>query len=203
MCEEVHKPAIQVPNAMCGGLLLNWLCGLLFMIPLLFVMPPLDEVLADPSAQPVPYIFRAAVGNEGGAFVLTVPLILLAIVCGTACVTASSRFIWAFARDGAIPFSSIWKKVSPTQNVPVNAIGLGMVIQLLVGLIYFGSYAAFNAFSGSGVIFLSIAYVMPVIMSLLDRRRPLAGSPWNFGKLGLLCNVVIISEFCSPPSDLS
>lgn len=74
MCEEVHQPTTQVPKAMCTGLFLNWLCGLFFMVPLLFVMPSITEVLSDTFGQPVPFILRAAVGNHTGAFMLIVPL---------------------------------------------------------------------------------------------------------------------------------
>jgi amino acid transporter len=193
MCEEVQEPATQVPKAMCGALILNWLCGIIFLIPLMFVLPDLLDVISDPYGQPLPFILRSAIGNEGGAFALTVPVLVLAIFCGVACTTAASRCVWAFSRDGAIPGSNWWKKVNKGLDVPLNAMMLSMVVQLLLGLIYFGSYAAFNAFSGSGVIFLTISYVMPIFVSLIGGRTHLNEGSWNFGTIGVVCNVIAIA----------
>lgn len=152
MCEEVQAPATQVPKAMVGTIILNMICGFIFLIPLVFVLPPIEDVVLQ--ASPVPYILKVAIGNDGGAFALTIPLLVLAIICGTGCTTAASRCTWAFARDGAIPGSRWWKQVNHRLDLPFNAMMLSMAVQIILGVIYFGSVAAFNAFSGVGVIFL-------------------------------------------------
>lgn len=195
MCEETQNPAVQVPKAMCGALALNWICGLIFLVPLMFVIPDLADVIADPNAQPLPFILRSAIGNEAGAFCLCVPILVLAIFCGTACTTASSRCIWAFSRDGAIPGSGLWKKVNTKLDMPLNAMLFCTAIEVLLGLLYFGSYAAFNAFSGSGVIFLTIAYVMPIAVNLFTGRKHLKAGAWDFGVFGLICNVIAVGKF--------
>ncbi|WPG98832.1 Hypothetical protein R9X50_00163000 [Acrodontium crateriforme] len=193
MCEEVKKPATQVPKAMVGTIVLNTICGLVFLIPLVFVLPDLTAIYNDPYAQPLPFILRAAIGSEAGAFALTVPIIILGIICGVGCTTAASRCTWAFARDGAIPGSKIWKEVNRSLDVPLNAMMLSMIIQLALGLIYFGSSAAFNAFNGVGVIFLTLSYVMPIAVSLLRGRRALVNASFNFGFFGVVANVISIA----------
>ena len=192
MCEEVQQPATQVPKAMVGALALNALCGLIFLVPLCFVLPAAADLIL--LAQPFPAIMVAAVGNQGGAFALTVPIIILGFLCGTGCTTASSRCVWAFARDGAIPGFQLWKQVNKKLDVPLNAMMLLMVCEILLGLIYFGSTAAFNGFSGSGVIFLTIAYVMPIVVSLLGGRKALKAGVYDFGAFGYFCNVVAVCE---------
>lgn len=139
MCEEVRQPATQVPKAMVGALVLNAICGFIFLVPLCFVLPEIAELIV--LAQPFPYILSSAIGNQGGAFALTIPIIVLGILCGTGCTTASSRCTWAFARDGAIPGSKYWKQVNTRLDVPFNAMMLCMVVEILLGLIYFGSTA--------------------------------------------------------------
>lgn len=192
MCEETRHPATQVPRAMCGALFLNWLCGTIFLVPLMFVIPALEDVINDPNGQPLPFILRSAIGNEGGAFALCVPILILSIFCGTACTTASSRCIWAFSRDGAIPGSGLWKQVNSKLDMPLNAMLFCTTVEVLLGLIYFGSTAAFNAFSGSGVIFLTIAYVMPIAVNLFTGRKHLKAGAWDFGMIGLVCNVISV-----------
>jgi amino acid transporter len=147
MFEEVKEPATQVPVAMVGALVMNFICGLVFLVPLVFVLPDIATILASPYAQPLPVILQSAIGHEGGAFALTIPIIVLGLLCGTACTTASSRCAWAFARDGAIPGSSWWKAINHKLDVPLNAMMMLMIIELCLGAIYFGSAAAFNAFS--------------------------------------------------------
>jgi len=46
MCEEVREPATQVPKAMVATVALNTIAGLVFLIPLVFVLPD-QAMLAD------------------------------------------------------------------------------------------------------------------------------------------------------------
>lgn len=195
MCEEVRKPAIQVPRAIIGGVLLNMLAGLAFLLPIAFVLPDIAMLAKIPSAQPVPTIIKSATGNSAGAFCLLIPLLVLGLTCGICCVTATSRCTWAFARDGAIPGSGWWKKVDHRWGIPMNALILGMVVEIILGCIYFGSSTAFNAFSGVGVIFLTLSYACPVAVSMfLTYRREVQQGSFNLGPLGWFCNVVCICE---------
>lgn len=195
MCEEVQHPATQVPKAMVGTIVINTLAGLLFMIPLIFVMPDLTELINLASGQPVPAIIKAAVGNSGGAFALLIPLLVLALICGIGCTTATSRCTWAFARDGAIPGAKWWKQVNHKLDVPLNAMMLSMAVQIILGVIYFGSTAAFNAFSGVGVICLTTSYAVPIAISLVGGRTHIAEGSFYLGKLGVFCNIVALGTF--------
>lgn len=206
MCEEVKHPATQVPKAMVLTICINTVAGVLFLLPMLFVLPDIAELIALPSGQPVPTIIKSAVGSSGGAFGLLIPLLVLAIICGIGCTTAASRATWAFARDGAIPGAQWWKQVSHSLDVPLNAMMLSMVVQIALGLIYFGSSAAFNAFSGVGVIALTVSYATPIAVSLfMDGRQTVQTGSFYLGPLGLFCNIVaicwsllVIPLFCMP-----
>ncbi|KAL2184723.1 amino acid transporter [Thermothelomyces heterothallicus CBS 203.75] len=205
MCEEVQRPATQVPKAMVITIVINTIGGLLFLVPLMFVLPDLAMLVALPSGQPVPTIIKSAVGSSAGAIALLLPLMVLAILCGIACTTAASRCTWAFARDGAIPGSKWWKQVHPTLDLPLNAMMLSMVIQILLGVIYFGSYAAFNAFSGVGVISLTVSYAAPIAVSMLEGRAHVKGAKFSLGRMGWLYNgialawsILAVPLFCMP-----
>ncbi|KAK1242436.1 hypothetical protein MKX07_000422 [Trichoderma sp. CBMAI-0711] len=205
MCEEVKDPATQVPKAMVVTIFFNTIAGLLFLIPLVFVLPDLGMLAALASGQPVPPIIKSAVGSSGGAIGLLIPIMVLAVICGIGCTTAASRCTWAFARDGAIPGSKWWIKVNKTLDVPLNAMMLSMAVQIILGVIYFGSTAAFNAFSGVGVICLTAAYATPVAISLLSGRKQVRKGKFYLGQLGAFCNVITVAWsllalplFCMP-----
>ncbi|EEU39941.1 uncharacterized protein NECHADRAFT_68874 [Fusarium vanettenii 77-13-4] len=203
MCEEVQQPSTQVPKAMVATIFINTFAGLLFLIPLVFVLPEITDLIA--SAQPVPVIIKSAVGSSGGAFGLVFPLMVLAIICGIGCTTATSRCIWAFARDGAIPGARLWSKVNHQLDVPLNAMMLSMVVQIILGVIYFGSSAAFNAFSGVGVICLTASYATPIAISLATGRKQVKTGSFYLGTFGTVANVIAIAWsllalplFCMP-----
>ncbi|KAL8935035.1 MAG: hypothetical protein Q9211_004917 [Gyalolechia sp. 1 TL-2023] len=205
MCEEVQQPATQVPKAMVGTIVLNTIAGLVFLIPLVFVLPNQADLAALVSAQPTPVIIKSAIGSTGGTIALLIPLLVLALFCGIGCTTASSRCTWAFARDGAIPGSRWWKQVNEKLDVPLNAMMMIMVVELALGLIYFGSSAAFNAFSGVGVICLTLSYASPILANLITGRKQVVDGNFYLGKLGWFCNVVSIGWsalalplFCMP-----
>lgn len=201
MCEEVEQPATQVPKAMVGTIILNTFAGLVFLIPLVFIMPDQATLAALASAQPTPPMIKSAIGSAGGTFALLVPLLVLALFCGIGCTTAASRCTWAFSRDGAIPGSKWWKQVNVKMDVPFNAMMLSMVVQLLLGLLYFGSAAAFNAFSGVGVICLTLSYAVPIAVSLLNGRKQMVDGNFYLGPLGMVCNIVALCTSLSlPPS---
>ncbi|KAF2203089.1 amino acid transporter [Delitschia confertaspora ATCC 74209] len=207
MCEEVEKPATQVPKAMVATIIINTLGGLLFLIPLVFVLPNQAELAALVSGQPTPTILKSAIGSSGGTIGLLIPLLVLALFCGIGCTTATSRCLWAFSRDGAIPGSKWWSQVNLKLDVPLNAMMLSMAVQIILGVIYFGSTAAFNAFSGVGVICLTLSYAVPIAVSLAQGRKAIAHGPFNLGVLGYVCNVIAIAWsllaiplFCMPTS---
>ena len=54
--------------------------------------------------------------------------------CGLSSVTSASRTMYAFSRDGGLPFSAAIARVSPRTRTPVVAIGVATVGPLLLVL---------------------------------------------------------------------
>ena len=106
--------------------------------------------------------------------------------CAISICCAASRATWSFARDKAIPLHRVWSKVNHSLgDVPLNANLLVLVIQLLLGLIYIGSMAAFNAFVGVAVMCLGASYAMPIAISLMNGRKDMADAPFSLGRWGV------------------
>lgn len=72
---------------------------------------------------------------------------------------------------------------------------LSTVIQVVLGVIYIGNSAAFNAFNSSGVIFLTMSYVTPVAISFFTGRKTISQGKFDLGWLGAVANVVSIGKF--------
>jgi len=81
----------------------------------------------------------------GGGLGLTFLILCITLFCSISITVAAGRTTWAFARDHAIPGSRLFAKVSPKLGVPVYAIILVTVVEMLLGLINLGSSSAFTA----------------------------------------------------------
>lgn len=95
---------------------------------------------------PILYVLEQATGSTAGAIVLTVALSsLTAGVASVATQATAGRVIWSFALDGGIPFSRWFTKISSTNHVPVRALIVVCVIEMLLVLIYIGNAPLFNS----------------------------------------------------------
>lgn len=184
MAEEVRSPAIKVPRAMALCIPVGCIAGLFFVVPLCATLPALIDITKAPSGQPVPYILQVVMGSRDGA----VGLVSLILVCGLFCsisiTNAASRTTWALARDNAMPFSKLFSHVDKRRHIPLWALGLVTLVQMLLGLINLGSSSAFTAFLSSSVIALATTYSIPISISLFyDRRAQVSKARWNCGNL--------------------
>jgi amino acid transporter len=96
-------------------------------------------------------------------------------------VTANSRMIYAFSRDGAIPGSAFWHRINKRTRTPTNSIWLAAVGAFLLGLPYLYSPTAYFAITSIAVIGLYVAYIAPVFLRLRAGDRFEAG-PWTLGR---------------------
>ena len=108
-----------------GGWIL--LCAFLFAVP--------DDAAGNPDnagvgGGGVAYIFTQALDKEWAVAILAISAIGQ-FFCSTSCMTSASRMTFAFSRDGAIPASHLWSKVSAAK-VPANAV---MLVAVAAGLI--------------------------------------------------------------------
>jgi amino acid transporter len=194
MAEECHDAAVKVPNAISLCVPVGGIAGLFFIIPLCVTLPPLADVIAAPGAQALPYIFNVVMGTPGGALGLMFLVLVLTLGCSISITVAASRCTWALARDNAIPGAAFWAKVNPSLGIPVNALGLVTIVQMLLGLINLGSTSAFTAFVSVGVQALALAYAIPIAISLLNKREQVLKARWNLGRIiGPIVNVVALA----------
>lgn len=209
MCEEVQNPEREVPKAIVLSVAAAGVTGLLYLVPILFVLPDIPSLLQEATdhtgGQPIGLVFKKVTGSTAGGFGLLFLILGILMFAGIGALTASSRCTYAFARDGAIPGYKLWSKVSKRLNVPVWGIILSTVVNCLLGCIYFGSPTAFNSFTGVGTICLSASYAVPVMVNLVERRRHVKNSPFSLGVFGPFINGVCavwiffaIVIFCMP-----
>jgi amino acid transporter len=112
-------------------------------------------------------------------------------------MTSSSRMMYAFSRDGAVPGWKIWSRVNE-KRIPFNAVIAVAVLALILTLPALkgnkdGITVAFTAVVSIGVIGLYLAYVIPIFLRVRmgDRFEP---GPWNLGRHYKWLGIVSILE---------
>ncbi|RSL42573.1 hypothetical protein CEP53_012119 [Fusarium sp. AF-6] len=193
MCEEVQNPEREVPKAMVLSVVAAGLTGVVYLVPVLFVLPDVTALLA--SSQPIGLLFKTVTGSAAGGFGLLFLILGIWLFAGVGALTAASRCTYAFARDGGIP-GNLWAKVNKTLDVPLWAIILSTAVDCLLGCIYFGSSAAFGSFTGVATICLSASYCVPILVSVVRGRQAVRSSPFPLGKLGYVLNYISLVWIC-------
>ncbi|KAK2739757.1 hypothetical protein FQN57_006454 [Myotisia sp. PD_48] len=194
MAEEVSEPSIKVPKAISLCVPVGGIAGLFYILPICFTLPPLKDIIANsPGGQALPYIFSVVMGSPGGGLALMVLVLMVTLFCSISITVAASRTTWAFARDDAIPLAHVWARVNKKLGVPVYALLLVTIVQMLLGLINLGSTSAFTAFVSVGVIALAVSYAIPISISLYYKRTEVLKARWNCGPtIGLIVNVIAL-----------
>lgn len=204
------RPARNVPIAMVGSVAINGLMGLGYCIILLYSLGNLDDLLASPTGFPFMQLYLNVTGNAAGATILILIVCFTAVAANAAGCTSTSRTYWAFARDSATPYSNYFAHVHPTLQVPVRAIVISTVLEMLLGLIYLGNSTAFNAILSMSVLGMYASYLLPIIYMLLYGRKFLRKNQYGSfrlgDRLGWVVNIVAVAwlviaiVFCTFPS---
>ncbi|GIZ36806.1 hypothetical protein CKM354_000027300 [Cercospora kikuchii] len=207
MCEEVQNPAREVPKAMVLSVAAAGVTGVIYLIPILFVLPDVQMLLDVASGQPIGTLFKTVTGSTGGGFGLLFLILGILFFAGVGALTAASRCTYAFARDGAIPGYRWLGSINSKLEIPLWGLVLSTMVDCLLGLIYFGSTAAFNSFTGVATICLSCGYGLPILVSVLRGRKMVKHSTFSLGKFGFAINILClcwialaIVLFCMPVS---
>jgi len=158
--EETVQAARNVPKGMLRSVYLSGLVGWVMVASFVVAMPDAGEAARQGTDVFAWLMKRAAPGRVGAA--LWVAIVLANYLCGLACMTSTSRMMYAFARDGGLPWSRAVSRVSPRRRTPVAAIWT-MAALALASTAYAPVYSTLTA---ACVVFLYLSYVMPTIVGL-------------------------------------
>jgi amino acid transporter len=168
MTEETRDAATAGPRGIVMSILVSLIAGWVLLIGVTFAIQNYAGEVGSATGVPPAQIFWDAIGKTGAELLLVI-VCVAQLFCGMSSVTANSRMIYAFSRDGALPGSSFWHRVNKRTRTPTNAIWLAAGGALILGLPYLWNYAAYAAVTSIAVIGLYIAYVE--LRGRLDRGR--------------------------------
>lgn len=190
------------------SIVVSLIAGWVLLLGVTFAIQDYNKEVA--ALVPPAQIFIDAIGSTGGKLLLLI-VIGAQFFCGMSSVTANSRMIYAFSRDGALPLSNFWHRVNKRTRTPTNSIWLAAVGAFILGLPYLTSKAgnteAYAAVTSIATIGLYIAYILPVILRLRAGDRFQRG-PWHLGSYSTIIGVIatiwvafIVILFMLPPTN--
>ena len=187
MAEEIQDAALTVPRAIIFSIVLNGMMGFGIALALLFCIGDIDAALTTPTGFPFIEIFDQAVQSRTGAAIMTSIIITLSLCATVGIVASSSRQLWAFSRDRAVPGWRYIQRVDPKSAVPMYAVAFTTIVAVLLSLIILGSTTAFNDIVSLSVVGLFSSYLMTA--SLLFWRRLRGDIKGHLSSEGNLTNV--------------
>ena len=180
MTEETHSAARSGPRGIVMSILISLIAGWVLLIGITFAIQKANYAgEAGAGAAAPAQIWIDSIGRTGAELLLLI-VIGAQLFCGMSSVTANSRMIYAFSRDGALPGSQIWHKVNKRTRTPTNAIWLAAGGAFILGLPYLWNGAAYGAVTAIATIGLYIAYVTPTYLRLRQGQNFQRG-PWHLG----------------------
>jgi amino acid transporter len=202
--EETVNAAKNVPKGILRSVYLSGIFGWIMVCSFVLALPSVSEGAAQGGNiffwlmdKVIPYWLKLP---------LEIGIVVANYVCGLACLTSTSRMMFAFSRDGGLPGSRWLRKVSPKYGVPVIAIWAAAALVFLCTL-----YApAYSTLTAACVILLYISYVMPTAVGIFAYGKTWktmgpfdlgAGVYRVAGVLSVLGVVILIFAGIQPPND--
>jgi amino acid transporter len=193
--EETVDPRRRVPWGIVNSVVISAVVGYLLLFALTLSIHSIPGVLGatDSKGNKIPAmiaILSQALGDRAGT-AMSWLAVLAMWFCGVTCITSTSRMIYAFARDGGVPFSRLWRKVDPKHLTPAPAVWLAVSVAFLVAI----SSGAFSLITSMSTVGLYVSYILPIYLGWRARRSGawVGMGPWNLGRFSGAVNIAAMA----------
>ncbi|CAN6469951.1 unnamed protein product [Victoria cruziana] len=140
MTEETKNADKNGPKGIISSIGISIVVGWGYLLGITFAVTNIPYLLSSENdaggyaiAEVFYLAFKDRYGNGVGGIICLGVVAVAIFFCGMSSVTSNSRMAYAFSRDGAMPFSSLWHKVNK-QEVPINAVWLSVFISFCMAL---------------------------------------------------------------------
>ena len=202
--EETRSAAVSVPRGMWQSVFWSFLFGYVMVCTFVLAMPSITDGAAN-SGSLFLWIMNGSAMPAILRSLLFIGIVISNYLCGLACLTSTSRMMYAFARDDGLPFSKVLGHISPTYRTPTYAIWVSSALALIATL-----YAdAFFILAAGSAVLLYISYVMPIAAGLLAEGKAWKEKgPFNLGALSkplavlaIIGGLILAWTGFKPPND--
>lgn len=184
LSEETKNPERKAPWGIVLSVAVSAVAGYALLVGITLAITDLPSAAG--SEHPALFILERALGNLGGRCVMALAVLAMWF-CGLSSLTSASRTLWAFARDGGLPFSHALAHVHVRFRTPVRAIlTLATTSALLVLGAQTLSTTALIIVAQVATMGLYVSYGIPIALGAVARsqNRWVKRGPWNVGRAG-------------------
>jgi amino acid transporter len=190
MSDETRDAARSAPRGILYAIGTAALVGMLFLVSVNFCVQDYTRQIVETDITPaMTQIFLDGVGPKW-TIVFTTIVMGAMFFSGSALTLGSSRMVYAFARDGAMPFSKQLATINLKTMTPIYAVWFNIVFAILVGLLYIINETAFNAIVSVNTIASSMAYFIPIALKITVARKVFKRGPFHLGPLSVPINII-------------
>ncbi|CUA75899.1 putative amino-acid permease PB24D3,02c [Schizosaccharomyces pombe 972h-] [Rhizoctonia solani] len=191
--EEASNAAVAVPWSIVGAIGISGILGTAMNIAITFCMGKnIESILNSEIGQPLAAIFFNSFGQRATLGIWSV-VIITQWGMGSSIVLSTSRQVFAFSRDGAMPFSSMLYCMNDYTGTPVNTVWFSVIIAALLGLLAFAGDVAIMAVFSISVIGLYVAYIIPIGARFVFNEGNFTPGPFTLGPFGLPVAAIAIA----------
>jgi amino acid transporter len=116
LAEEMRDASRNLPRAMLSYAVVNYAIGFIMLLVFMFVVGDVQSVLATSTGEPWIQVIWNATESKGATTTMIAIVAFFFLFAAVNTNTTSPRQLYAFARDGGLPFSSWICKVSPQSD---------------------------------------------------------------------------------------
>ncbi|CCH44981.1 GABA-specific permease [Wickerhamomyces ciferrii] len=172
MSEEAKNSSRSVPRGILGSITACWLLGWIILIVCGAVInPDLSSVIDSESGQPMAEIIYHSLGKKWSISFMSL-IASCQWLMGASTITATSRQIWAFARDNGLIFSQFVKVVNKKLSVPIRAIWFNGVLAIIMGTLCLIGPTAANALFTLYICGNYFAWEIPIMLRIYRSFGP-------------------------------
>jgi len=203
IAEETKNASVIAGRGILGSVMATGVFGFLTVILFLFCTPNLDMALALDAPQPFVQIYSLALG-KGGSIVMTIVAVVGLIMNTSVVVVASSRLVFAVARDGVLPLSG-WVGQVDSDGQPKNAVAVIYIISAVILCSILPSQVAFTSLISASAVLSIAAYGLIPLLRLTMTPSHFQSSHFHLGKFAkpfyvcaVLFNGLLFAVLISP-----
>jgi amino acid transporter len=199
MSEETKGASNSAANGIWQAILYSAIGGWILLLAILFAVQ--DPAAVTASGGSVVTVLNQALSGPWVSAVLVISTVGQCF-CAMACMTSTTRMLFAFSRDGAVPGARLWTRLNKS-GVPLYSVALVAVLAIVLTLPALVEVdingapvpVAFNAVVSIGVVGLYLAFAIPIFQRLRAGSAFKKGS-WHLGRHFKWLNTIAVAEIC-------
>ncbi|KAI7901031.1 amino acid permease-domain-containing protein [Cokeromyces recurvatus] len=187
--EETRSAQRSSPIGIVMAIGISAIAGTILMIACAFMIQDFDtQIVNSHFSMAITQVFIDGLGVAWTMWFLVIILVAM-YFAGAAVIVGSSRQTYAFARDGAMPFSK-WLSKLTTTKVPANAVWFNIIFAAILGIPYLFSEVAFETIVSINTISANLSYFVPIWLRITMARNRFQKGPFHLGKWSIPCGVI-------------